>query len=312
MRRILVFSFLLPLFLVSCAPQLASGLQLHVDVPKEKVLTRPNYMRGIYISNAVARDEKLLTGFIEKAKLHELNTFVIDVQKKMVSKEHVQKVIDAGIYPVARVVVFEGGLETVDLPESLAQKILAAIADSASQGFKEVQLDYIRYADSVAMQKLSLKRKYAELGEFLSLARAQADVSGVVLSADLFGRITINQHDHLGQKLENFAEHVHALYPMVYPSHYLNDKERISSPYETVKEGISSAVGRLPQTKVVAYIQGFKISVKPSGLSFPAYIHAQMKAVKDASGAGWIIWNARNDYSASWEAIALAKKDGNF
>lgn len=308
-----IIALLIPisfLWLSNCAPPSGSALQLHVDQLEQSADSqpeiRPAYVRGIYLTNPTARDEKRLDFFLGQAKKYNLNSFVIDVQKKMVPKNLVERINAAGIYSIARIVVFEGGLKTVEISPAHEQRILSLLRDAAAQGFHEVQLDYIRYADDPALQRLTLKKKYGVINAFLEKAKKEADASGVYLSADVFGRITLNTNDHIGQKLENFALYTQALYPMVYPSHYLGDKERISSPYNTVKEGVKSAKDRLPDTRVVAYVQGFKIKVTPSGLSFPNYIKVQLNAVKDAGGDGWIIWNARNQYDPAFAAIAAA------
>ncbi|RME88101.1 MAG: glycosyl hydrolase [Candidatus Hydrogenedentota bacterium] len=264
---------------------------------------KPAFTRGIYLTANTAASEKRMESFIRYAKAYNINTFVIDVQPRMIPRKHLEKVLEAGIFPIARVVVFESGLKTLYPSKRHIHGILNLIEDSAMQGFQEVQLDYIRYADSPRMEKISLRKKYAVICSVLQKAREKANEFGIYLSADVFGRITLNYHDHIGQRLELFDKYMDAIYPMVYPSHYTNDPKRISNPYSTVKEGVQNSKERLKRAKVVAYIQGFDMKRKPTGLSMVSYIEHQMQAVEDAKGDGWVIWNPRNQYKPSYQAI---------
>lgn len=264
---------------------------------------QPRFVKGIYLSNPTANSREKLVQFIEKARVYGLNTLVVDVQKSMIPREHVELIKKAGIYPVARVVVFQGGLKQQQPDEQYINQILNTIEAAAYQGFMEVQLDYIRYADDPELLKLSLTYKYEVINKILKKARTVANSLSIYLSADVFGRVTLNQNDHIGQKLENFARYMDTIYPMLYPSHYTNDPYRIGNPYETIKEGVGNSLQRCNDQRVVAYIQGFSMKIESSGLSLTDYIKAQIVAVDDAGGHGWVIWNARNDYKESFDAI---------
>lgn len=263
----------------------------------------PEFTRGIYLTNQSGYSMEKLDSFIEKAQRYRVNTFVIDVQKKMIPKENIDKVKEAGIFPVARVVVFEGGLKQREASREYIDAIIQKIEDSAYQGFLEVQLDYIRYADNPELLSIPLAYKYEMIGSILKRAKEKADEMAIYLSADLFGRVTLHQNDHIGQRLEIFAEYMDTIYPMLYPSHYTNDTYRITNPYATVKEGVANSLKRCPQTRIVAYIQGFDMKVAGSGKTLPEYIEAQMRGTADAQGHGWVIWEARNNYEASYSAM---------
>lgn len=271
-------------------------------------VAQPKYTKGIYLANGISRTKTKVSWFIEQARKTGLNTFVMDVQPKMVPREHIQMVKKAEIYPVARVVVYEGGLKHRKSDPAHIERICQLIEDAGYQGFGEVQLDYIRYADEPALQRLPLKEKYNEIASILSRTKAAADRAGVLLSADLFGRITLNYNDHIGQKLENFAEYVQTIYPMVYPSHYYGDDFRMSNPYETVKEGVTKSKERIPHIRIVAYIQGFTMFIHKSGLNLQDYVAAQIRAVEDAQGDGYVIWNPRNEYGVSFAAILASEQ----
>lgn len=267
-------------------------------------LKRPDFIKGIYLTNGTAVTMKSLTHFVDQSKKHGINTMVIDAQGKMLTAEQMSYIKGSGIYPVARVVVFDLGLKTKFPDTKHIDKIMATVERSAKAGFREVQLDYIRYADQRDMQLLPLKFKYDQIRGVLNRARKLTDSLGVELGADVFGRITLNENDHIGQRLEVFGEYVHNLYPMVYPSHYYGDPEKIANPYGTVKEGVENSKERIPKTRIIPWIQGFGMKIKESGLTLPQYVLKQFFAVDDAKGDGYIVWNARNDYSATWKALA--------
>jgi hypothetical protein len=264
---------------------------------------RPDFIKGIYLTNATAANTRSLAYFLRQSKKHGINTLVIDAQGKPISADQMAMIKSAGIYPVARIVCFDLGLKQKYPEEKHIDKIMASVERAAKSGFREIQLDYIRYADEKRLQRLPLKFKYDQIAKVLARARKLTDSLGVELGADVFGRITLNENDHIGQKLELFGQYVHNLYPMVYPSHYYGDPEKIANPYGTVKEGVENSLERIPHTRIIPYIQGFAMKIKPSGLTLPQYILKQLFAVDDAQGHGYVIWNARNDYSATWKAL---------
>ena len=155
---------------VTSSPVISSDKLLE-DVPNVPV---PSYVRGIYISNHLGNSKSHILNFITKAKQYQLNTFVIDIQPRMISKEIVNILKKEGIYTVARTVCFQDGLKTEHPPEDFVLKIIASIHDSAAQGFQEIQLDYIRYADNY-LTHLPVTRKYEILSNFLARIKKVTD-----------------------------------------------------------------------------------------------------------------------------------------
>jgi len=264
---------------------------------------RPQFIKGIYLTNATAISTKSLAHFVKKSREHGINTMVIDAQGRALTSAQMSLIKSNGIYPIARIVCFDLGLK-LRIPDTAhLDKIMAAVERAAKSGFREIQLDYIRYADEPKLLRLPLKFKYEQISAVLARARKVTDALGVELGADVFGRVTLNENDQIGQRLEIFGAYVHNLYPMVYPSHYYGDNEKIADPYGTVKEGVENSKERIPQTRIIPWIQGFGMKIKPSGLTLPQYVLKQFYAVDDAKGDGYVVWNARNDYSATWKAL---------
>jgi len=300
-----------PVVKLANAPEAASTAQPAIPVATTnapvaeplKAVERPKFLKAIYLTNGTARDAKMLTRFVEKSVAHGMNALVIDAQgKRIISPESMALLAKNNIYPIARIVCFNLGLKKKYPDEKRITKILAEVERAAKLGFREIQLDYIRYADQKDMERLPLKFKYAQISQILARARKLTDSLGVELGADVFGRVTLNNNDAIGQKLEVFGTYVQNLYPMVYPSHYYGDNEKINNPYGTVKEGVENSKERIPKTRIIPYVQGFGMKVKRTGLTLPQYVLKQFFAVDDANGDGYVVWNARNDYSATWKA----------
>ena len=53
-------------------------------------------------------------------------------------------------------------------------------------------------------------------------------------------------------------------------------------------------------TGVQPYIQGFKWRAPYFGSE---YLIDQILAAEESAAVGWLVWNAKNDYSALWKAL---------
>ncbi|MGL4370347.1 MAG: putative glycoside hydrolase, partial [Spirochaetota bacterium] len=138
----------------------------------------PEFYRGIYLTQPSGKNLETLKRLTENAKRSKFNVMVIDVQpapsgKTSIPKENIDYLVKNGIYPIARVVCFDGGLKQFPIEESvLANRI--AIAKSACEiGFKEVQFDYIRFNDDGYLRKISTKEKADFIEKFLARAKAE-------------------------------------------------------------------------------------------------------------------------------------------
>lgn len=265
----------------------------------------PHYYRGIYLNNGVVRSKKRYERLFEQSRKHKINTLVADVQPRFPSKEFIRAAREAGFYLVARVVVFEGGLKQPTVPEKHLNKVLDAAEQAARSGFMEIQLDYIRFADRARIGNLNFKQRYKVIAGILKMATDRLRPLGVRVGADIFGRIPFNQNDRIGQRMEVFAAHLDTLYPMLYPSHFYGDPSYIKDPYRTIYQGQKKSIERVGDTtRSIAYIQGFKMKVGPSGLSYHDYIRRQLDASLDSGGAGFVVWNARSAYGPFFKALA--------
>ena len=271
------------------------------DIPN----TPPDYYEGLYINNGnIIYHPKKYISLIEKAKLHGINTLVVDVQPRMPLSNLLIEAKKKGFHLVARIVVFPGGLKSYPPSEKKINRIYHLIEECAKMKFDEIQLDYIRFADAEKINGLTLSQRYQFLEKILGEVKQRLEKYGIPWGADLFGRIAFNHDDRIGQKLEIFAKYTDTLYPMLYPSHFYGMPKKIRDPYSTVLAGIKNSIKRTQnKVRVIAYIQAFKMKITPSKLSYTDYIYQQLRASEHSKGSGYIAWNARNNYTPFFKAI---------
>lgn len=276
--------------------------------------TKPDktVMRALYIPNHKSRSLDYIKQLITTGKPLGINMLVMDVHtfgstKFKVNSKVIEYLKSENIFITARMVCFQDGITKLPVPESQLKALFKLADESASAGFDEVQLDYIRFADGGAPYPLKKKYSFIEglLGEFKKIT----DAKKVKLSADLFGRIVYNQNDYIGQKVEVFVPYMDAIYPMLYPSHYTGDKQRMSAPGETVKEGTLKGLNRVEKGKVAVqpYIQAFPYNIQHAKVKLDKYVQLQVKAVEETEARGWVAWNPNGDYSSVFSALAMTE-----
>ena len=264
----------------------------------------PAFYRGIYLTSSTARTPSIYGPLLARARERGINVLVVDAQPRLPDAGFIRLARESNFYLVSRVVVFDRGLNTYPPPRERIDRVLEVAQSAADAGFMEVQLDYIRFSDYYSGPALSLQRRYETITEVLQEMTGVLHSKGVRVGADIFGRIPFNRNDRIGQQLELFSEHLDTIYPMLYPSHFYGEPNRIKDPYTTVLQGIRNSVERAgDRARIIAYIQGFQMSVGPSGLSYTEYIRKQIQAAQDAGGAGFIVWNARNSYEPFFRAL---------
>lgn len=266
----------------------------------------PDFYRGLYINNAFVRSNRF-EKFLLNAKKHNINTLVIDIQPRLPSKEVIELAEENGFYLIARVVVFSNGLATYPASNKHLANVINRAEEGAKLGFAEIQLDYIRFADNLHIKGLTLAKRYQHISNILGQFENQLRPYKVRIGADIFGRIPFNKNDIIGQQLELFDHHLDVINPMLYPSHFYGDFYRRSKPYNTILDGTLLTKKRVKNSRVIPYIQAFGMKVSDSGLSVENYIRAQLDAAVDSGGAGYIAWNARNDYHIFFKAIQAGR-----
>ncbi len=188
--------------------------------------------------------------------------------------------------------------------------VLDIASRAAAAGFDEIQFDYIRFPSDGKIRQCRYERAdhspataAAALREFLTLAGTRLRPLGVKLSIDTFGLTTsVDTGMGIGQTIEKMADLVDYISPMMYPSHYANGeyglKNPNSAPYETIRRGVKDALDRLGprRASMRPYLQDFSMGVRYT----PAHVRSQIIAAEELGVRGWILWNAKNNYS--WTA----------
>ena len=243
---------------------------------------------------------------------------------------------DQGIYTIARIAVFKDdhlararpdlavhfpdgriwandkGTAWVDPYQKEIWDYAIDIASrAAAAGFDEIQFDYIRFPSDGKTRLCRYSRKdhspataSAALREFLVLARARLKPLGVKISIDTFGlTASVDNGMGIGQRMDQMADEVDFVSPMMYPSHYSKGQYGLKNPnrqpYLTVRQGVKDALERLggKPDQLRPYLQDFSLGVHYT----PAHVRAQIRAAEEQGVRGWILWNAQNHYN--WSAI---------
>ncbi len=205
------------------------------------------------------------------------------------------------------------GLTWVDPSNKEYWEYMVRLAkDAYSQGFDEIQFDYIRFPSDGNMQDIFYpssegKVKSEIIKEFFAYLSKELRPEGIPISADLFGMTTTNFDDlGIGQILENAFPYFDYISPMVYPSHYPSgfyghaDVNKV--PYEVVKISMDRAVERLKiyndtvastTVQLRPWLQDNDYPVKYT----PEMVRAQIKATYDSGLTSWLLWDAGNTYT---------------
>jgi len=265
----------------------------------------PNFYRGIYLNSSTAKNFNKLMNYVKRAKEANINTFILDLQnykyrRVNVPAENIYLCLINGIHPVARIVVFPLGLKNLNGAEYIIAKRIDLAEKACQKGFKEIQLDYIRFNDSDILPNFSYNQRYQFIKNILLKTKKRLAKYKVRISADIFGRIPLVEHDQIGQRMEVLDEVADIICPMAYPSHYWSQEQQ-HNPYQTVYETSLKAKERTKQAEIVTYIQAFKMRMP--AMPFTTYIEKQIEATHDAKIKGFILWNARQAYRAPLKAV---------
>jgi hypothetical protein len=112
--------------------------------------------------------------------------------------------------------------------------------------------------------------------------------------------------EHTGQDITAMARFCDVLSPMIYPSHFFG-MDGYARPGDAPEHFISESMQRFgeitAETEVVLrpWLQAFAWRTKTYS---DAYIRTQVSAAREQGSVGFLFWNARNDYSKLFPAMA--------
>ncbi len=217
-------------------------------------------------------------------------------------------------------IVDPDGIAWADPASPAVQDYNIAVAKAAAAaGFDEINFDFIRYPAEAPSNEggspAEYRRRLDTLVRFLHSAKQALAPYNIYLSASVFGAVcSMPNAGVIGQKIEDFAAQLDYVAPMLYPS-YFEPGQRIPDPlrqsYQLVFENLGRASRRLEghSRKLRPWLQNFPDSASPDQPLEAADIRNQIKAAEDARASGWMLWDSRNRYRNTAEALRLLRGD---
>ena len=258
--------------------------------------------------------------------------------QKMITIKHIKRLMDdlhkEGIYTIARIVVFKDNVLALARPDLAVRTAGGAIwrdreglawtdpfsrqvwdynidiaIEAARDGFDEIQFDYVRFPDAkglVFSRPTTRESRVSAISGFLAEARRRLIPYNVFLSADIFGYVIWNRNDTgIGQNLDEMAQQVDYISPMLYPSGFQYGipgyPNPVLHPHQIVYLSLRKAEERtgLPAVRFRPWLQAFR-DYAFGGKPFEGEeIAAQIDAAQTFGSDGWMLWNPRNVYTTA-------------
>ena len=254
-------------------------------------------------------------------------------------KSAIDKIKDAGIYAIGRIVVFNDVHYGKDHPEDCISSTASSrlwpsaysrgawyynveLAKEAvkKMGFNEIQFDYVRFPEDAYNMSIKgnsdFKNKYDEekaeaVQNFLFYATDQIHKVGAYLSVDVFGECSGEYVTAYGQYWPAISNIVDAISSMPYTDHFGRSVDTWTNAYQTVYNWAKGAATRqkeiptpaVARTWITAYDTPYW---KPTVIYNASKIEDQVRALYDAGlDGGFITWNSASSL-AKYEQIKTA------
>lgn len=254
-------------------------------------------------------------------------------------KSAIDKIKDAGIYAIGRIVVFNDVHYGKDHPDDCISSTASSrlwpsaysrgawyynveLAKEAvkEMGFNEIQFDYVRFPEDAYNMSIKgnsdFKNKYDEekaeaVQNFLFYAADQIHKIGAYLSVDVFGECSGEYVTAYGQYWPAISNIVDAISSMPYTDHFGRSVDTWTNAYRTVYNWAKGAAARqkeiptpaVARTWITAYDTPYW---KPTVIYNASKIEDQVRALYDAGlDGGFITWNSASSL-AKYEQIKTA------
>ena len=254
-------------------------------------------------------------------------------------KSAIDKIKDAGIYAIGRIVVFNDVHYGKDHPDDCISSTASSrlwpsaysrgawyynveLAKEAvkEMGFNEIQFDYVRFPEDAYNMSIKgnsdFKNKYDEekaeaVQNFLFYATDQIHKVGAYLSVDVFGECSGEYVTAYGQYWPAISNIVDAISSMPYTDHFGRSVDTWTNAYQTVYNWAKGAAARqeeiptpaIARTWITAYDTPYW---KPTVIYGASKIEDQVRALYDAGlDGGFITWNSASSL-AKYEQIKTA------
>ena len=279
----------------------------------------------------------------EVAKEYSMTAYNTAINSNEKYKSAIDKIKEAGIYVVGRIVVFNDVHYGKDHPEDCitssassrlwpsaysrgAWEYNVELAKEAirTMGFNEIQFDYVRFPEDAYNMSVKgntdFKNKYDEekaeaVQNFLFYAVDQIHKGGAYLSVDVFGECSSEYVTAYGQYWPAISNIVDAISSMPYTDHFGRNNDTWSNPYKTVYNWAVGAAKRqteiptpaIARTWITAYDTPYW---NPKVIYDASKISDQAKALVDAGlKGGFITWNSASSLSKYQQIKSAFNKD---
>lgn len=277
--------------------------------------------------NAIVVDTKDESGLVfydtAVATAHEIGAVSVQYDPQEVLAD----LDERGLYAITRIVTFQdrymgvafpehavwdagtnaawttgGGQAFMDATDPASWDYPLALAVEACQlGYDEIQFDYVRFPTDGPVDRAvydgatDQAGRVSTISSFLTEARRRLNPLGCAVAADVFAVILSASGDQgLGQRVEELADSVDVISPMIYPSHYSTGWFGFDCPNDDPGAVVAGALDDgLPRVNgpaiVRPWIQDFTFGCgEPYG---EAEVRSQIDEA-EARDLGWILWNA--------------------
>ena len=278
--------------------------------------------------NAIVVDIKdgALAYTSEVAKEYSMTAYNTAINDNSMYKSAIDKIKEAGIYAIGRIVVFNDVHYGKDHPEDCITSTVSSrlwpsgysrgaweynveLAKEAvtTMGFNEIQFDYVRFPEDAynmsTRGNTDFKNVYNEekaetIQNFLFYATDEIHKVGAYLSVDVFGECSSEYVTAYGQYWPAISNIVDVISSMPYTDHFGRNVDTWSNPYKTVYNWAVGAAERqteiptpaVARTWITAYDTPYwNVSV----IYDASKISDQVQALYDAGlDGGFITWNS--------------------
>ena len=303
--------------------------------------------RGMYLCGSAVQH---IDDYIEIAKSAGVNAMVIDVkengsalcdldvfheysplQSQYVhcdpdyAKEAFQKVKDAGLYLILRIVVFKDELYAKANPENTIDSDSANVkwpsafcrgvweynvklAEEVIEKFKpnEIQFDYVRFPEeaytmsqdpSTDFRNTYDESKVQAIQNFVYYACDRIHTHDVYVSIDVFAESTSKYIPAYGQYFPAISNVADAVSAMPYTDHYGQSNDTWSDPYSTISNWAASCAARQKEIETPGiartWLTGYNVPWwNPQITCNSDYVKKQAQALYDNDvNGGFMLWN---------------------
>ena len=278
--------------------------------------------------NAIVVDIKdgALAYPVEVAKEYSMTAYNTAINSFDSYKKAIDKIKDAGIYVIGRIVVFNdthygkdhkedciiSPVSSQTWPSAYSRgaweyNVELAKATIKDVGFNEIQFDYVRFPETAynmsTNRNTNFKNAYNEekaeaVQNFLFYAADQIHKAGAYLSVDVFGECSSEYVTSYGQYWPAISNIVDVISSMPYTDHFGRNNDTWTNAYTTVYNWAKSAAKRqteiptpaVARTWVTAYDTPYW---NPTVVYGASKISDQAQALVNAGlNGGFITWNS--------------------